>query len=119
MPRKATTKSPAVSPLPLPTARAQWADNPDRMIQLRALVSDPVMQLALATLLESARPTQRGVELAGANAGALLGWYAGYCDAIKDLRFALTTPPSNPQATGIGMPESPIDDSEPWAYLTY
>lgn len=79
-------------PLPLPLTMGAWYSSEEHPLALRQILQEPTLQLALATLLERARPTQRGIAAPQANADSLLGWYAGYCDAIEDLRHTLTNP---------------------------
>jgi hypothetical protein len=113
-----------LGPLPLPSTVEEWYAREDHPLRLRELLADPVMALAMATLLERARPTQWGIADPSANAASLLGWYAGYCDAIADLRRTLINPariasPLYEHPTG-AVPRGTMrhaEDEEPWAYL--
>ena len=67
-----------------------------RVTTLRKLVEDPILEEAAATLKESAAPTYGSVTTDGAVNGTRLAYYAGYCDAFRDLHKLTKVEPDKP-----------------------
>jgi hypothetical protein len=96
---------------------ADWFSDPANSSQLREILAHPVLRLAMATLLERARPTQGGAIITASQgtSPAALGYYAGYADAIKDLRFGLTNPKK--LAESGSKQAMSADLEEAWGYV--
>lgn len=111
------TKPQPEAALPLPVGVSDWFQDPNNAAQLRELLNKPVLRTALAILLERARPTQGGALTSAAQgtSAAALGYYAGYADAIKDLRTALIDPMKLAEAGSRAPSEASFE--EPWDYV--
>ena len=69
--------------LPVPLDR--WFRDVKRIEKLRAILDDPTLQEAIATLKEVAGPTYATVTTDDSSNLNRLAWYAGYRDAYNDL----------------------------------
>jgi hypothetical protein len=73
-------------PIPLPKSLEHWYGDLVAVDRLRAVLEDPALQVAIATLCAAAAPS--AIALAGTSGeqnAARLSWLAGYHDAFRDL----------------------------------
>ena len=69
----------------VPISVGRFRKDVKRVTILRELVENPVHEEAEATLKEAAAPTFGSITTDGAVNGTRLAYYAGYCDAFRDL----------------------------------
>lgn len=81
----------SLTQVPTPTTAALWYGNQDNVKGLRDVVTQPLFRLAEATLKDGARPTRTNLSSAEDNS-LNLAWYAGYCDAFRDIQNLTHTP---------------------------
>tara|TARA_R100000353_G_C6511518_1_gene196727 strand:+ start:1150 stop:1443 length:294 start_codon:yes stop_codon:yes gene_type:complete len=80
--------------IPIPVDR--FRKDVKRVTALRKIVEDPIHEEAAATLKEAASPTFGSITPDGAVNGTRLAYYAGYCDAFRDLRKLTVIQPDKP-----------------------
>lgn len=80
--------------VPIPVDR--FRKDVKRVTTLRKLVEDPIHEEAAATLKEAAAPSFGSVTTDGALNGTRLAYYAGYCDAFRDLHKLTKIEPDKP-----------------------
>lgn len=69
----------------IPLTVRDWFSFPDRVTELRSIISNKTYLTAIATLKESRRPTVNAVGLDDAANSKASCYYAGYCDALDDI----------------------------------
>ncbi len=109
------------TPLPLPLNLERWYLNTPNVQNLRELMSQPVMGEAIALLLEQARPTQSVTSGTPDQNSTMLGWYAGYCDALSDLRSKLTDPTMPDKLKSHQerrLMSRELEDEDPWSHIS-
>lgn len=119
MPSKKDPAGPTALPLPLNLER--WYLNTPNVQRLRELMSHPVMGEALSLLLEHARPTQSVTSGTPDQNSTMLGWYAGYCDALSDLRSKLTDPTMPDKLKSHQdrkLMSRELEDEDPWSHIS-
>jgi hypothetical protein len=80
-----------VNPIDLPL----WHQNPANGSALRELITSDTFVLAAVSLKEAGRPSRTSLATEHENAVSHT-WYAGYCDAFRDLQ-RLTLPTGQPE----------------------
>ena len=80
--------------IPIPVDR--FRKDVKRVTALRKIVDDPIHEEAAATLKEAAAPTFGSITPDGSVNATRLAYYAGYCDAFRDLRKLTVIQPDKP-----------------------
>lgn len=106
MPRKQQPTSFSLEPIPISPSLESWY-NSGGVSKLKSLVYDVDFRKGEALLKEQARPSRNLLRDADTNSISL-AWYAGYCDAFRDLRKLCHIPKSMPTIT----------TTEGWTHIT-
>tara|TARA_R100001440_G_scaffold868_4_gene2923 strand:+ start:3244 stop:3537 length:294 start_codon:yes stop_codon:yes gene_type:complete len=80
--------------IPIPVDR--FRKDVKRVTELRKVVENPIHEEAEATLKEAAAPSFSSITPDGSVNGTRLAYYAGYCDAFRDLRRLTFVQPDKP-----------------------
>lgn len=121
--RKSDPSSPDAIPLPPVAGLPGWYADESKPVALAKLLASPIMQEAMAILLERSRFSQSVTSSDPASHSAKLGWMAGYAEAISDLRSVLTDPEAPRKFKEMAerrrqaMMETDFDMDEPWAHI--
>jgi hypothetical protein len=76
-----------------PKPLEHWFGDIAAISRLREIISDPVYQLACATLSAAAQPTYSSI-VSGASNNERLCWLGGYSDFYRDLQKLTVSPVS-------------------------
>jgi len=103
----------------LPLSLRRWYGVEGKAETLRELLKEPLIREAIATLMEMSRPTQAVTKNPMESNATMLGWYAGYCDALSDLQGKLTDPsmPDKLRASAQRRASQGDDPLDPWAHI--
>lgn len=89
---KNLTKTPKKA---LPIDIAHWYQNQEFVDNVRQIMQNEAFLTAIAVLKDAAGPTASSLTSDTTKNSNLLSWYAGYCDAFKDLAKLAKTPHNN------------------------
>ena len=109
-------------PLPPVSGLSSWYRDDDKAVGLQQLLTNPLLQEALAILLERSRMTQNVTATDPATHSAKLGWLTGYQEAIQDLRTVLTDPNAPQRYKQLAQRRAlasgdELAEEEAWSYI--
>lgn len=91
----------------IPKTLRHWFQDERAVMRLREILSDPVFQIACATLHAAAKPAHAATRaLSPEQRAASFDWLAGYSDFTRDLEKLTRIPESGPAP------------AEEWAHIT-